>query len=81
MARRMGDALANVPGARFITPVEANGVFVHLPSAVIAGLQKNWRFYVFVGETGCRFMCAWDTPVEMVDRFCADVRELSRSAA
>lgn len=82
MARRMADTLAQVPGARFIAPTEANGVFVHLPPAVIGGLQdRGWRFYVFVGETGCRFMCAWDTPPTAVDRFCSDVRELARNAA
>jgi threonine aldolase len=82
MARRMAAALAKVPGARFISPTEANGVFVHLPLAVIGGLQaRGWRFYVFVGDTGCRFMCAWDTPAESVDRFCNDVSKLARDVA
>jgi threonine aldolase len=82
MARRMAAALAKVPGARFISPTAANGVFVHLPAEVIRGLQhRGWRFYVFVGETGCRFMCAWDTPAAAVDRFCNDVHELARDAA
>ena len=82
MARRMADALSKVPGAQLISPTEANGVFVHLPLPVIAGLQqRGWRFYVFVGETGCRFMCAWDTPPAAVDRFCNDVRTLARDAA
>jgi threonine aldolase len=78
MARRMADAIAKVPGATFIAPTDANGVFVHLPPPVIRGLEaRGWRFYVFVGETGCRFMCAWDTPPVAVDRFCADLRELA----
>ncbi|HEV8500811.1 MAG TPA: low specificity L-threonine aldolase [Casimicrobiaceae bacterium] len=78
MARRMADAIARVPGATFIAPTEANGVFVHLPPPVIRGLEtRGWRFYVFVGDTGCRFMCAWDTPPAAVDRFCADLRELA----
>jgi threonine aldolase len=82
MAQKMADALKTVPGARFISPVEANGVFVHLPPPVIAGLEaRGWRFYVFVGATGCRFMCAWDTPAAAVDSFCADVRELALQAA
>jgi threonine aldolase len=82
MAQRMGAALGSVPGARFITQVQANGVFVHLPRPVIAGLEaRGWRFYVFVGDTGCRFMCAWDTPPEAVDRFCADVTQLAMHAA
>jgi threonine aldolase len=78
MARRMAEAIAKVPGAAFIAPTEANGVFVHLPPPVIRGLeQRGWRFYVFVGDTGCRFMCAWDTPAAAVDRFCADIRALA----
>ncbi len=78
MARRMAAGLAAVPGAELIAPVEANGVFVHLPRRLIDALQaRGWRFYVFVGDTGCRFMCAWDTPEAAVDRFCADLRELA----
>ena len=38
--------------------------------------ERGWRFYVFVGETGCRFMCAWDTRVEDVDRLAGDVAAL-----
>ena len=71
-----------MPGARLIAPTQANGVFAHLPAAVIAGLHaRGWRFYVFVGDTGCRFMCAWDTTIEAVDRFVADMNELAARAA
>lgn len=38
---------------------------------------RGWRFYVFVGDTGCRFMCAWDTAERDVDRLLADVAALS----
>jgi threonine aldolase len=42
----------------------------------------GWHFYAFVGETGVRLMCAWDTPVEAVDRFVADLRgALAKPAA
>jgi len=63
--------------------VQANGVFIDLPAEAVAGLRsRGWRFYTFVGETGCRFMCAWDTPAESVDRLGADVRDLvTRRAA
>ena len=78
MAARLAAALADVPGARFLAPVQANGVFVDLPLAVVEGLRaRGWRFYTFVGATGCRFMCAWDTPVASIDRFAADARELA----
>jgi len=82
MARRLSAAIERVPGAKLIAPTQANGVFAHLPPPVIAGLRdRGWRFYVFVGDTGCRFMCAWDTPAAAVERFVADLNDLSARAA
>ena len=74
MARRLADGLRNVPGSHLIAPVEANGVFVDLPKHAIDALhKKGWRFYVFVGDTGVRLMCAWDSTAEAVDRFLDDL--------
>ena len=81
MAQRLAQALERVPSARLLAPVQANGVFVDLPAPVVAGLrERGWRFYTFIGDTGCRFMCAWDTPVESVDRFARDIAELASRA-
>jgi threonine aldolase len=75
MARRLAGALESIPQARLLAPVQANGVFVDLPRPAIESLfAAGWHFYAFVGETGVRLMCAWDTPVEAVDRFVADLR-------
>ena len=75
MAHRLATALHNVPGARLLAPVQANGVFVDLPEPVIAAVRaKGWHFYNFVGATGVRFMCAWDTTPNAVDAFAADLR-------
>ena len=30
---------------------------------------RGWHFYEFIGDTGCRFMCAWDTTPKRVDAF------------
>jgi ADP-ribose pyrophosphatase YjhB (NUDIX family) len=58
--------------------VQANGVFVHLPSRVEQGLRaRGWLFYNFIGAGGARFMCGWDTAPETVDRLLDDIRELS----
>jgi threonine aldolase len=82
MARRLADAIAGLPGVSLIAPVEANGVFAHLPVRVIDALhERGWRFYVFVGDTGCRFMCAWDTPPEAVDALAGDIVALVARAA
>ncbi|MGH9409155.1 MAG: threonine aldolase family protein, partial [Vicinamibacterales bacterium] len=75
MARRLADGLAAMPQARLLAPVEANGVFVDLPKHAIDALHDTgWRFYVFIGETGARLMCAWDTSGEAVDRLLADLK-------
>lgn len=74
MAQRLAHGIAQLPGVELFAPVQANGVFAHLPKPAIDALHaRGWHFYVFVGETGCRFMCAWDTTPEAVDRFAADV--------
>ncbi len=74
MARRLARALEGVPGTRLLAPVEANGVFVDMPLSLIAALrERGWQFHEFVGATGVRLMCAWDTPPEAVDALVADV--------
>ena len=73
MARRLAAAITPLPAVRLLAPVEANGVFVTLSSETQARLRaKGWRFYAW-GSDGCRLMCAWDMPPEIVDRFAADV--------
>lgn len=75
MARRLAVAIGSFPEARLLAPVEANGVFVDLPQPAVDALHaRGWHFYSFIGETGVRLMCAWDTPPEAVDRFVADLR-------
>ncbi len=81
MARRLRDALAGIPGTRLLAPVEANGVFIDVPLAAIAGLRgRGWQFFEFVGDTGIRLMCSWDTPASAVDAFAADLRALAEGA-
>jgi len=74
MAERLWQRIAAVEGVRQMAPVEANGVFVELPVGVQQRLRdKGWRFYTFVGATGCRLLCSWDTSPATVDRFAADL--------
>jgi threonine aldolase len=78
MADRLARQLAEVSGIRLMFPVEANAVFVDMPPPLQAAVRsKGWRFYTFLGETGCRLMCAWDTTPDTVDRFARDVRAAS----
>ncbi|MGE0697876.1 MAG: low specificity L-threonine aldolase [Hyphomicrobiaceae bacterium] len=74
MARRLRDGIAAIRGVSLMQPVEANAVFADIPVAAQAAVRaKGWRFYTFLGETGCRLMCAWDTEPGTIDRFCADL--------
>jgi threonine aldolase len=77
MAARMETALKKIAGVGFLSPRQANAVFIELPNPVIEGLwAKGWLFYNFIGKGGCRLMCAWDTQPEDVDRFVSDLTGL-----
>ena len=77
MAALLHDGVASVPGVHVLFPREANAVFVELPTRVIDALREcDWRFYTFIGEGGCRLMCAWDTQPDDVYAFVADLRNL-----
>lgn len=75
MADRLAAGLESIPEIRLLAPVEANGVFADIPQNIQSALRaKGWQFYTFLGDTGCRLMCAWDTEPATVDQFLADLR-------
>ncbi len=78
MAEQLAAGLKTIPGIGLLTPREANAVFVRLPSHVADGLRsRGWRFYMFIGSGGARFMCTWDTTESDVNALLSDVRELA----
>ena len=77
MAARLAAGIQRLTGAPLMFPRQANVVFVELPPAVITGLgERGWTFYTFIGQGGCRLMCAWDTTAAGVDEFLADLKSL-----
>jgi threonine aldolase len=73
-ARELAEGLVGLPGVRLLRPVEANAVFVEMPSSAANRLRdKGWEFYTFIGG-GARFMCSWKTKSE-------DVAALLRAVA
>jgi threonine aldolase len=61
---------------KVLLPRQANSVFVDIPETVQKALRKKgWLFYVFLGKTGCRLMCSWDSSQKDVEEFTADLRE------
>lgn len=80
MAARLARGIAQARGVRLMFPVEANAVFAEIPVTAQAALRdKGWKFYTFLGATGCRLMCAWDTTADVVDRFVADLTTATRA--
>ena len=77
MAACLEQSLRALPEVKFLFPRQANSVFIELPLPVIQGLwDRGWLFYTFIGQGGCRLMCAWDTTESDVDAFIADLKDL-----
>ena len=73
-ARRLAEAIGNLPGVSLAYPSEANAVFVQAPPSVLDALRgRGWRFYSFIGGAA-RFMCGWDADPARVDALAADLR-------
>ena len=78
MAEYLESKLRPFSQVNFLFPRQANAVFVELPRPIIDGLHaKGWKFYTFIGQGGCRLMCAWDTTPSDVDQFVADLQSLT----
>ncbi|MCL3862405.1 low specificity L-threonine aldolase [Actinotalea sp. K2] len=70
MAGRLRDGVQDLPGVRIVRPVQANAVFAVLPDGVADRLRTRFRFYDWDAATGeVRWMCAFDTTEQDVDRF------------
>ncbi|MFI6477700.1 threonine aldolase family protein [Nonomuraea sp. NPDC050663] len=76
MARRLHEAVRDLPGLAVVRPVQANAVFAVLPAEVTERLQKRFRFYTWNPATGeVRWMCSFDTTPDDIDAFAAAVAE------
>lgn len=75
MARRLYDATVSIPGVAFDAAPIVNSVFPILPPEAIAPL-RDWCFFWEwdVHRSQVRWMTAWDTTADDVDRFAAGVR-------
>lgn len=74
-ARRLYDALRAVDGIELGPPPAANSIYPRLPRDVTARLQQ-WSFFWDwdVSDGRVRWMTAWDTTDEDIDRFVAGIR-------
>jgi threonine aldolase len=74
MAARLAERIREVAGVEVTQPVQANAVFARLPEVAIEELRASTPFYVWDEATEeVRWMTAFDTTEEDVDRFAAAV--------
>jgi threonine aldolase len=77
MARLLHDEIEDLPEVKILFPVQANAVFAEFPPHVVYAMRaEGWKFYTFIGQGGCRLMCAWDTQEADVREFAADLKRL-----
>ena len=82
MAQLLRKELSTVPEVKIAYPVEANGVFVRIPSRAIPKLLKRYFFYPWdIERSVVRWMCSWDTTEDDVKKFVSFVKQtlVSRS--
>lgn len=73
-ARYFAEQIADVPGVKIASPVEANAVFIFSSPEVLERLRGlGWRFYTFIGGAA-RFMFAWDSDLRRIDELVRDLR-------
>ncbi|MFN3398761.1 MAG: threonine aldolase family protein, partial [Ferrovibrio sp.] len=61
-ARELADGLGKLPGAKVVWPVQANEVFVQLPTAAAEAMRKRGALFHTWSEADSlyRFVCAFD---------------------
>ncbi len=79
MARRLYDDVYQLPGVHLERAPEINSLYPVLPADLIAPL-RDWSFFWNWDVAGhqVRWMAAWDTTADDVDRFAAGVRHALR---
>jgi threonine aldolase len=78
-ARRLAEAVADLPDFKLMFEVQANAVFLAAGEDRLQALRdRGWRFYTFIGG-GARFMFAWDADPDRVDALANDIRAVSKA--
>ena len=69
-ARQLLAAVRDLPFVEVAFPAEANSVFARIPVAMVEPMQKQTFFWPWDEREGLvRWMCAWDSRPEDVERF------------
>jgi len=75
MAARLAKGLQSIPGVRLCHPVDANELFVEMPTAMIEGLMADgFQFYQWEADNRIRLVTAFNTPADAVDELLVSAR-------
>lgn len=77
MAQQLLAAVRPLPGVEVIHPVQANAVFARIRPELVVPLQQETFFWPWDERKGLvRWMCAFDTQAEDIERFVTTLRRL-----
>jgi threonine aldolase len=79
-AARIAIGLREIPAARLLAPVEANEIFLQLPSAAMDALEADGFQFYRRSKTLARFVCRFDTTEAELDAFLGALRHHLSSA-
>jgi threonine aldolase len=74
IAARIATGLRDLPGARLLAPVEANEIFLELPSATMDALETDGFQFYRRSRSLARFVCRFDTTEAEADALVAALR-------
>ncbi len=71
IAARIAAGLRDIPAARLLAPVEANEIFLELPSAAMDALEAEGFQFYRRSKSLARFVCRFDTTEAEADALVA----------
>ncbi len=76
-AAHLSQKLSAIAGLEPVFPVDASGLFLRMPGALVQALhRRGWHFYKFLEPDVYRLMCSWSVTNEDIEQFIRDVRAL-----
>lgn len=80
-AARIAAGIDGLPGLRLLAPVEANELFLEIPSGVMDALEADGFQFYRRSKTLARFVCRWDVSEADADALVASLRRLCAAPA
>lgn len=74
IAARLAGGLSGIPGVRLVAPVEANEIFLELPSTAMDALEANDIGFYRRSKTLARFVCRFDATEAEAEALLAALR-------